>query len=127
MVTKFLITRLQHAEANNLPDRISILNHNIVLLGLTPDLIDELENCDRLRVEGILLADLQCRKIRAGEVPWSPKLQKLVNRIKYYRVCVSKLENRSQIHSRTLWRLQRKAGLETAITTLDKAKSINYK
>lgn len=61
--------------------------------------------------EGILEADRKCRKNKAGEVPWSPDLQILINKIRYFRVCIAKWRDNRQVQSRTLVRLCKAADL----------------
>lgn len=121
VVTNFISTRKSHATAHKLLDRVKIIAESIKQEGFSIELQEEFEEIDRLRVEGILDADRKCRKIKAGEVPWSPTLQKSINKIRYYRACIAKLRDNRNIHNRTLLRLLRNANLKEPVTELQDA------
>lgn len=91
VVSKFINIRKSHVTAHKLLERIHNIADHIQLEGFHYELQEEFEEIDRLRVEGILDADRNCRKVNAGEVPWSPTLQQSINRIRYYRACIAKL------------------------------------
>ncbi len=74
-----------------------------------------IERLDRLRVQGILEADRRCRKLRCGNIPWSPAVQKCMDSIGYLQACRKKFIFHKQIHSRTLMKLFKKSGLDSPV------------
>ncbi len=79
------------------------------------------ERLDRLRVQGILEADRRCRKLKCGNVPWSPQVQLCMHRIGYLQACRKKFMFNSGINSRTLQKLFLKTKFENPILTGEEA------
>ena len=121
IVQKFIQLRIQHSEKHNL-DYIREELDRLLLQGCP---IDEwspiFEKLDRLRVQGILEADRRCRRLKCGNIPWSPEVQQCMNRIGYLQACRRKLIFNKPIHSRTLQKLFKKTTLEFPITTGEEA------
>jgi hypothetical protein len=46
-----------------------------------------LEQVDAIRTEGILFADAKCRKLKKGNVTWTPELKTSMDKIGYYQKC----------------------------------------
>jgi hypothetical protein len=117
LVTRFVNKRLQHmVEADLEGKRLHITelienNANIQEWGPI------LEELDQLRVEGIMQADNQCRKLCMGNVPWSPDLQLCMSRIGYYQRCRLRYCLHKQINSRTLRHWFKKAKLDIPVTS----------
>jgi AICAR transformylase/IMP cyclohydrolase PurH len=63
-------------------NRITDLYKEVLIIPqLTPDQIEELEALDKLRLNNILTAEKNCRKLRMGKVAWSPQFQASTRRI----------------------------------------------
>jgi hypothetical protein len=87
IVNKFNQLRAEHHQKNELNMKRATMD-----LLLSQQVHEEqwkglLEELDKLRVEGILLADHHCRKLKMGHVPWSPDLQRSMNKISYLQRC----------------------------------------
>ncbi len=78
--------------------------------------IEMLELLDRLRVQGILEADRRCRKLRCGNIPWSPELKQCMDSIGYLQICKSKYVHGKQVNSRTLMSSFQKTDLISPVT-----------
>ena len=63
---------------------------------------DDFEKLDLIRVKNILTADKKCRKLKMGNVPWSPSIQIKMANISYLQRCRQKYINGYMINSRTL-------------------------
>jgi endonuclease/exonuclease/phosphatase family metal-dependent hydrolase len=87
LVSRFLQLRRSHIEEHKLAIRLQLLYHGIQNESLTAEQQHEYESIDQIRVEGILHAERHCRKLKMGKVPWSPKLQEIINNIRYLRAC----------------------------------------
>jgi hypothetical protein len=84
---------------------------------------------DDLRVQHILLAETKSRKLKMGNVPWSPELQVSINRIRYLRACISRFQHH-KINSGSLQKLFQKTNLKQKINTYEettRALSDEYK
>ncbi len=66
--------RRQLAAKSNLCNRIVMLEHSIAKK-MSIEQIQEYEAIDRLRTHHARIAEAQCRKLRCGNVPYSPELQ----------------------------------------------------
>jgi hypothetical protein len=75
------------------------------------------EELDVLRAQGILFADRHCRKLKCGNVPWSPAIQSCMTLIRYLQCCRLKFVYHRNINSRTLLKLFKKTNLEQPILT----------
>ncbi len=82
------------------------------------------ERLDRLRVQGILEADRRCRKLKCGNIPWSPIVQQCMNTIGYLQACRNKFVFHKMVHSRTLSRLFRKTDLTHPVHTGETAEAM---
>ena len=69
--------------------------------------ISELEELDKIRTTGMRKAEKQCRKLRMGNVKWSPKLQQARDRISYYKLTLSRRRG-CKVGARVLQTLSRK-------------------
>jgi hypothetical protein len=102
VLEKFLTT---HGVYN----RIYNLFHNFST-PLTLDQEIEFEKLDRLREQGMMLAEKKCRKLRMGGLRWSPMLQAARLTILYYKLTLAKRTDRN-ISSRFLIRLSNKVNI----------------
>jgi Reverse transcriptase (RNA-dependent DNA polymerase) len=74
--------------------------------GLSQQCIAKIEELDSIRMEGILHADKKCRKLKMGQIPWSPELRDSINKIRYFRACCLKFgRHERQIGNRRMLRL----------------------
>lgn len=60
-----------------------------------------------LRLQGMRKAERDCRKIKLGGLRWSPNLQKARDKIKHYRLSISRFKSRN-IVARVLVRIQQR-------------------
>ena len=82
-----------------------------------PSLAAEWEDLDRLRVDGIRQADAGCRRLRTGNLPWSPTLSKALLRHRFWdRLWARSLGNR--VSWSYLGRLAQQADLPIPSTLL---------
>jgi hypothetical protein len=75
------------------------------------------EKLDRLRVQGILQADRRCRKLKVGNIPWSPEVQQCMRNISYLQSCKKKYCLGKLINSRTLEKLFSRTNLPTPVVS----------
>jgi hypothetical protein len=115
IVNSFLQIRKKLMIKDDLLSRLKLLNDNILDTTITNLQQQELEVLDNLRVTHILQADQKCRKLKMGNVPWSPTLQASINRIRYFRACVSRSQQH-KVNSRTLEKLFLATDLDTKLT-----------
>jgi Reverse transcriptase (RNA-dependent DNA polymerase) len=123
IVNNFITTRLKHATENNLLEQLQELKthmeNNTIDYKSGERLLNSLDN---VRVDGIKLADKQCRRLNMGMVPWSPELSFIINQIQYYRLCVKRYSTSSHISTRTLYKLKQKARITVTPRNTDEAK-----
>jgi hypothetical protein len=83
IVQRFNTSRLAHMETTKMEDKMeekeALIRNKVPL----EEWGRKVEALDALRVDGILLADKKCRKLKMGNVPWSPALKRLMVRIDY--------------------------------------------
>ncbi len=125
LIDRFNKLRNIHATRHNLAAMISEANIainegiGIINMGIT----EMMENIDSLRTQGILWADRYCRKLKMGNIPWSPAIQQCMDRIKYYTTCRLKFEFGRNINSRTLSQLFHKTTLLHKALNVDDTKT----
>jgi hypothetical protein len=59
---------------------------------------DDFEQLDNLRLQSIREADKRCRKLKMGQVPWSPTIQTHMTNISYLQRCRMKYINGHDIN-----------------------------
>ena len=67
------------------------------------------EELDAIRVKAAKEAERRCRKLRMGAVKWCPKIQKAMDRIRYFSLSKRKFLGRT-VSSSILFRLSKKTG-----------------
>jgi len=97
------------ATENNLVFRVESLAQK-ASYPLTPTLQAEFEELDNVRCQITKEAEKRCRKLRKGQVEFSPALQKASRQIKVFTLLHRKLANR-KVSSRLIRRSITKAGL----------------
>jgi hypothetical protein len=76
--------------------------------------INEYESIRRKRLEGIELADLKCRKLCMGNVPFSPKYKHLTNTIELWKAVIKKKRHCKYSQSK-LRRLEHYTGIKDSL------------
>lgn len=66
-------------------------------------------------------AENKCRKIKAGSIPWSPKIQHIRNVIRYWTLILKK-HNGQKIRTKTIKRVSRKIKIKYELVDKEKAK-----
>ncbi len=90
IVNRFIKLWKIHYERSEIEAKFSEclhLLHSDDSAAVTGDLSDQLNDIDELRTQGMLWAERKCRKLKMGNVPWSPAIQKCMNTIKYLNCC----------------------------------------
>ncbi len=122
-VHSFLQHRLSHATSFNLLSQIQSLQDQLHADNIS---ISEaqllLNDLDHIRTCGILQADKKCRRLCMGGIPWSPELSEIIFQIQYFKKHISSILSKSSIHSRTLFKLRRRAKLTTIPQSLEEAR-----
>jgi hypothetical protein len=81
--------------------------------GMIPTEILKFEELDTEITTAMAQAERKCRKLRMGEVKWSPLYQKSCDKVKYWTL-VQKSANGDRINTRKLIALRNKLGLPRA-------------
>ena len=84
--------------------------YNKFTVPLTKAQIDEIEELDKIRSLGMIMAEKGCRKLRMGKVHWSPELQKARDKITYLKLSLSRWAG-CKIGAKLLMRLARSLGV----------------
>ena len=79
---------------------------------MTPAQISEFEHIDHLRVVGMQMAERQCRKIKAGQVSWTPDYSLCLAHIRAWKLLLRKRSAR-KVSARLLRRSFQKIGMAT--------------
>jgi hypothetical protein len=58
---------------------------------LSPAQIEALEAINHERISAMLAAEHQCRKIRAGNIPWTPNFASAQHRLTYYKLSLQRI------------------------------------
>jgi Reverse transcriptase (RNA-dependent DNA polymerase) len=107
---------LKHMTDNNIQLRMQEIEDMIVNKVSQREWGKKVEELDKIRVEGIIIADKKCRKLKMGNVQWSPEMKKLMLRIDYIQRCRLRYVMKRASNSRTLMKWFRKTDLTTPIT-----------
>lgn len=103
IVTRYSDRKLEELAKKNAIPRLRFLYQQIENgVELNKHMRRELNQLDKIRVDASLLAESKCRKLKTGNVPWSPELQEAISRIRYYRTCLRRYHHGFNTHSRTL-------------------------
>jgi hypothetical protein len=120
VVNQYLGHRMYLLKKNQLHIRTVTLHAKVCAGNTGLAIILELEKLDRLRASDMLTSECRCRKIKAGQVAWSPTLQKSIEIIRYLRLVIAARKGNG-INSRTLVNALARTTLDTAVYTLDSA------
>jgi hypothetical protein len=119
IVKRFNKKRKQHMAKHNFYQIQNDIQSMIDLGNPSECWSEKVNLLDELRVKGILLADKKCRRLKMGNVPWSPELQMSMNRIGYYQRCRLRYIMGRKVNSRTLTKWFHKAKIEQQVTTAE--------
>jgi hypothetical protein len=72
----------------------------------------EFEDLDGLCTTAMLAVEKSCRKLKMGNVPWTPQLAQAQRLLTYHRLCFKKSRGH-KISSKTIYRAARLAGRST--------------
>ena len=84
---------------------------------------EEYEEIDRIKTFAMEEAERQCRKLKMGEIPWSPELQKVRNKIEYLTLSMRRKLGR-KVHAVTLIRTSKKAGMQVEAKTANQIEAM---
>ena len=108
IVEKYNKTLLELLQESNVPLRAKLLLDS-VQGELNQEQQEEYEILDKIRETSMKKAEKKCRKLKMGAVQWSPKLQKSMDTITYYTLCLRQSCGR-KVSSSILYRLSKKIG-----------------
>lgn len=119
VVHKYIAYLQEFLQSHKFLKKVSILQKRMFLNGCTEDDVKKYNKLDNIRLQGILSANKRCRKLKMGEVPFSPTLIIAWNRIKALQILKKKLAGR-QVCSRFLNRAVKAAnlGIDVSTTTI---------
>ena len=103
--TKYLELWAQFAATHKLADRIAELRME-PSTRLTKAQQIEYEKIDQLRTEGEKFAERRCRKLRKGQIPFSPQLKLAAAKVDLYRLTI-KWKKGGRVSSRKMERLSK--------------------
>jgi hypothetical protein len=121
LISKFHYCRQQHYKVNGMDDKIRQINTAIQEKSPVEEWSVLVEQLEQLILEEILEADGKCRKLKMGNIPWSPELQQSMTRIGYFQRCRLKYCNNKAVNSRTLLNWYNKAKVDTKVQSANKA------
>jgi hypothetical protein len=120
VVNQYLFHRLYMMSKNRLLDRTNDLFNKVVSGERSTNILDELERLDRIRTYDMLEAESRCRKLKTGQVEWSPDIQRSIAVIRYLRIVIS-YHNGNKINARTLHKAYNRTSLQEVVQDLDTA------
>jgi hypothetical protein len=109
VVSKYLSTLTDFLTKQDFLSRVQSLSQKMVLQ-CTESLVNEYDELDKIRLEGILLAEKKCRNIRAGQVAFSPTLVVAWNKIHAWKLLRKKLSGK-KVNTRYLQRSLKAANI----------------
>ena len=121
VVDQYLVHRLRLMSKNQRHERVTALHAKVLDGSKGLAIILELERLDRIRTADMLTAEGRCRKIKAGQVAWSPTLQKSIDILRYLRLVISRHRTGSRINARTIQKAFVCSTLTSEVFTLESA------
>jgi len=92
-------------ERHNLLEKIQQIDREATS-PLSPHQALELERIDDLRIQGMIQAERQCRKLHTQPYGWTPDLTRLMAEIKYWQLSLRQVEGKP-VNARLMYRLAR--------------------
>lgn len=121
IVSRYTASVEAQLNKHQVPQRLQEIQHAFSI-GDTETAITMYEEVDKIRTDAILQADKKCRKLRMGNIPFSPTLLEYWKKILAWRLLIRKLEGR-KIDSKFLARKLKSADIrEHRDVTLSEAK-----
>ena len=99
---------------HKLPQALANLQSSATI-PLQPEHQQEYERIDRLRVRSLLLAEKNCRKLRTGNIEFSPTIQHQRNLIRFWKL-LSKRKRGHKIDTKYLTRWEKKLDIHNSFT-----------
>jgi len=115
-IQNFISSYKKFIDKHNLLERAKVLE-NTITFPASETQIDEYEKLDELRCHAVSLAEGKCRKLKAGQVAFSPTIQLFMRQIRAYNL-LSRCVQEKRVSSRYLDRTLRKAQLETQVKNM---------
>ena len=119
----------EELERHHILYRTELLIASIKDNELTPNQIKEYETIDKIKVLAMKIAEKECRKLKMGEVAWTPEIQKYRRRIEYLTLSLRRKKGR-KVHAITLIRTSKKASMQVennSIKQIEEALKSEYK
>ena len=120
IVNQYLFHRLYMMSKNKLLDRTNDLYNKVIAGENNINIIVELEKLDNIRTKDMLEAERRCRKLRTGQVAFTPELQTSLFAIRYLKLVISS-HNGGKINSRTLYKAYNRSSLQVVVRDLNTA------
>ena len=105
----------------SLPGRVQTLYNEVTTSGWSDSTMQQYEQIDQERIQGMLEAEKKCRKLSMGNVPWTPDLTVARARVQFWTLLQTRKKGR-KVSSRLLARTRQKANLPTGQYTTEKIK-----
>jgi hypothetical protein len=106
VVKKYLQELDKHMRKYNAYERIHSLHHEAIY-PITREVKEEYEKLDEIREKGMLKAEKKCRKLKMGNIKWSPEIQEARDRIEYFKASLSRAKG-TNVSARFLIQLGKK-------------------
>lgn len=90
---------------------------------LTPEQQQAFEQIDKCKTLAMKLAEKQCRKLRMGEIPWTPELQRIQNRIEYLTLSMRRKLG-CKVHAITLIQTGKRASMNVETNSAKEIKAL---
>ena len=97
IVDRYTTALSQYIKDHQIRERLQILSQRTDFYSST--YVTEYNDIDRLRTAGMHLAEKQCRKLRMGEVPFTPEYSRISNSVLIWRL-ICQLKSGKKIDSR---------------------------
>jgi hypothetical protein len=121
IVERFITAYATAVKDLNLPKRIADLTDSVRGRLSIPQQ-EEFEAIDLVRTAAVLEAEKSCRKLRMGNIPWTPQLTQAQRILAYHRLCYRKSQGHS-ISTKTIYRAALRAGRTTNPVSLVEART----
>ena len=116
IVARYKIHLHQLLEQQDIVGRTERLLVGVTDKPLTPEQQYDFEQIDKYKTLAMKLAEKHCRKLKMGEIPWTPELQRVRNRIEYLTLSMRRKLGQ-KVHAITLIRTGKKASMNVEVNT----------
>ena len=111
-VKRYLQAWQDISNGSSLPERVQCLYNEVNATGWSESTMEQYEQINRERIQGILEAKKSCRKLPMGKVPWTPDLTVARARVRFWTLLQTRKKGR-KVSSRLLARTRKTANLTT--------------